>query len=135
MFSIFLVFTDVKLRFCDVSSAGSCCNAAMEQKMATYSRQVMEKNTRDVISKMSSTLQTRAQKFNGKFQEFASNLKFFTNMFLDTVRRWFFAFFKNSTKTEFIIFPINFTNISLEYLQFREHHFYLYSHTIKLIFI
>jgi predicted nucleic acid-binding Zn ribbon protein len=40
----------------------------MEQKMATYSKQVMEKNTKDVISKMSATLQTRAQKFNGEFQ-------------------------------------------------------------------
>lgn len=34
--------------------------------MATYSRQAMDKNTKDVISKMSSTLQTRAQKFNGE---------------------------------------------------------------------
>lgn len=57
---------DVKLRYCDVSSAGSCCNPAMEQKMASFTRQAMDKNTRDAISKMSSTLQTRAQKFNGK---------------------------------------------------------------------
>jgi glypican 4 len=59
-------FTDIKLRYCDVSTAGSCCNLAMETKMAAFSKQVMEKNTRDVISKMSSTLQTRAQKFNGE---------------------------------------------------------------------
>lgn len=59
-------FTDIKLRYCDVSPAGTCCNMQMEQKMALYSRQAMEKNTRDLISKMSSTLQTRAQKFNGE---------------------------------------------------------------------
>lgn len=60
-------FTDIKLRFCDVPSTGSCCNAAIETKMALYTRNAMEKNTRDLISKMSSTLQTRAQKYNGEF--------------------------------------------------------------------
>jgi hypothetical protein len=39
----------------------------MEQKMSAFSRQAMDKNTRDVISKMSSTLSTRAAKFNGEF--------------------------------------------------------------------
>lgn len=62
----FHFITDIKLRYCDVSPAGSCCNTALEQKMAFHSRQAMDKNTRDLISKMSSTLQTRAQKFNGE---------------------------------------------------------------------
>ena len=68
LFNSFLIcpFTDIKLRFCDVSPAGSCCNAVIEQKMAFHSRQAIDRNTRDAISKMSSTLQTRAQRFNGK---------------------------------------------------------------------
>lgn len=38
----------------------------MEQKLAFHSRQAIDRNTRDAINKMSSTLQTRAQRFNGK---------------------------------------------------------------------
>lgn len=61
-----LLISDVKLRYCDVPSAGSCCSSSIEQRMSHNSKASMEKVTRDAISKMSSTLSTRAQKFNGE---------------------------------------------------------------------
>lgn len=61
-----LAFTDVKLRYCEVAPGGSCCNQAMEHKMALHARQVMDKSIRDSIQKMSQVLSTRSQKFNGK---------------------------------------------------------------------
>lgn len=61
----YLFFAD-NLRYCDVPSGGSCCTTQMEMKAAQSSRQVMEKNTRDAIQKMSSTLSTRATKFHGE---------------------------------------------------------------------
>lgn len=64
---LFHFFIDVKLRYCDVASTGSCCSSNIEQKLSLNSKVAMEKVTRDAISKMSSTLSTRAQKFNGKF--------------------------------------------------------------------
>lgn len=61
----YLFFAD-NLRYCDVPSAGSCCTTQMEMKASQFARQVMEKNTRDAIQKMSSTLSTRATKFHGE---------------------------------------------------------------------
>jgi hypothetical protein len=40
----------------------------MEMKASQFARQVMEKNTKDVITKMSSTLSTRANKFHGELK-------------------------------------------------------------------
>jgi hypothetical protein len=40
----------------------------METKASQFARQVMEKNTKDAITKMSSTLSTRANKFHGKLK-------------------------------------------------------------------
>lgn len=59
-------FPDTKLKYCDVPSYGSCCNSNIEQKLSYHSKTAFEKVTRDAVSKMSSTLQTRAQKFNGE---------------------------------------------------------------------
>lgn len=66
IFLLFCPFTDIKLRFCDVPSAGSCCNVATELKMANSYKTAMDRNARDAISKMSSTLSTRATKYQGE---------------------------------------------------------------------
>lgn len=54
------------LRFCEIPAKGACCHNGMELKLASLSRQQLEKNTKESISKLASVLGTRATKFNGK---------------------------------------------------------------------
>jgi hypothetical protein len=69
LFTLFFSFflPDIKFKYCDVPTYGSCCNSNIEQKLSFNSKTAMERVIRDSVSKMSSTLQTRAQKFNGKY--------------------------------------------------------------------
>lgn len=54
------------LRFCDIPAKGACCHNGMEAKLAAQSRQQLERNTKESVSKLYSLLNTRATKFNGK---------------------------------------------------------------------
>lgn len=64
----FLLFplTDRPLRYCDVPPGGTCCTHTIENKLAVHAKTLLERNTKDSISKLSSVLGIRAQKFNGK---------------------------------------------------------------------
>ncbi|XP_055608718.1 uncharacterized protein LOC129755997 isoform X2 [Uranotaenia lowii] len=57
--------TDRPLRYCDVPPGGTCCTHTIETKLAVHAKTTLERNTKDSISKLSSVLGHRAQKFNG----------------------------------------------------------------------
>lgn len=58
--------TDRPLRYCDVPPGGTCCTHTIENKLAVHAKTLLERNTKDSITKLSSVLGNRAQKFNGE---------------------------------------------------------------------
>lgn len=60
-------FPDLNLRHCEVPpGGGTCCTQMTEHKLALHTKTMVERNIKDNISKLSSVLGTRAQRFNGK---------------------------------------------------------------------
>ncbi|XP_058447046.1 glypican-4 [Malaya genurostris] len=60
--------TDRPLRYCDVPPGGTCCTHTIENKLAVHAKTLLERNTKDSITKLSSVLGNRAQKFNDFFK-------------------------------------------------------------------
>uniref|UniRef100_A0A182JK75 Uncharacterized protein n=1 Tax=Anopheles atroparvus TaxID=41427 RepID=A0A182JK75_ANOAO len=53
------------LRHCEVPpGGGTCCTQMTEHKLALHAKTTLERNTKDNISKLSSVLGARAQRFN-----------------------------------------------------------------------
>ncbi|XP_055639120.1 glypican-6 [Toxorhynchites rutilus septentrionalis] len=67
--------TDRPLRYCDVPPGGTCCTHTIENKLAVHAKTLLERNTKDSISKLSSVLGTRAQKFNDFFKQLLAESK------------------------------------------------------------
>ncbi|EAA08936.5 AGAP003559-PA [Anopheles gambiae str. PEST] len=61
---------DLNLRHCEVPpGGGTCCTQMTEHKLALHTKTMVERNIKDNISKLSSVLGTRAQRFNEFFEE------------------------------------------------------------------
>lgn len=67
--------TDRPLRYCDVPPGGTCCTHTIENKLAVHAKTLLERNTKDSISKLSSVLGIRAQKFNDFFKQLLTESK------------------------------------------------------------
>ncbi|XP_055550580.1 glypican-6 [Wyeomyia smithii] len=67
--------TDRPLRYCDVPPGGTCCTHTIENKLAVHAKALLERNTKDSITKLSSVLGNRAQKFNDFFKQLLSESK------------------------------------------------------------
>ncbi|XP_052902142.1 glypican-6 [Anopheles moucheti] len=67
---------DLSLRHCDVPpGGGTCCTQMTEHKLALHAKTMLERNTKDNISKLSSVLGARAQRFNEFFEELLGQSK------------------------------------------------------------
>ncbi|XP_050068709.1 glypican-6 [Anopheles maculipalpis] len=67
---------DLSLRHCEVpAGGGTCCTQMTEHKLALHAKTMLERNTKDNISKLSSVLGTRAQRFNEFFEELLGQSK------------------------------------------------------------
>nr|XP_019558269.2 glypican-6 [Aedes albopictus]XP_019558270.2 glypican-6 [Aedes albopictus]XP_019558271.2 glypican-6 [Aedes albopictus]XP_029718982.1 glypican-6 [Aedes albopictus] len=67
--------TDRPLRYCDVPPGGTCCTHTIENKLAVHAKTLLERNTKDSITKLSSVLGIRAQKFNDFFKQLLTESK------------------------------------------------------------
>lgn len=67
--------TDRPLRYCDVPPGGTCCTHTIENKLAVHAKTLLERNTKDSITKLSSVLGIRAQKFNDFFKQLLAESK------------------------------------------------------------
>uniref|UniRef100_A0A182Y7F0 Glypican n=1 Tax=Anopheles stephensi TaxID=30069 RepID=A0A182Y7F0_ANOST len=73
---LFCALSDLSLRHCEVPpGGGTCCTQMTEHKLALHAKTMLERNTKDNISKLSSVLGTRAQRFNEFFEELLGQSK------------------------------------------------------------
>lgn len=100
---------DVVLRYCELSSDGSCCTYNIETKLALLSKINFEKSTKESIGKLHSILNQKAQKFNEIFtQLLMESKKEFHAMFKRTYgiiyeqNAYVFSDFFNELETYFI---------------------------------
>uniref|UniRef100_A0A182QIC9 Glypican n=1 Tax=Anopheles farauti TaxID=69004 RepID=A0A182QIC9_9DIPT len=67
---------NLNLRHCEIPpGGGTCCTQMSEHKLALHAKTTLERNTKDNISKLSSVLGTRAQRFNEFFEELLGQSK------------------------------------------------------------
>ncbi|XP_050087549.1 glypican-4 [Anopheles aquasalis] len=67
---------DLTLRHCEVPvGVGTCCTQTTEHKLALHSKTMLERNTKDNISKLSSVLGARAVRFNEFFEKLLTESK------------------------------------------------------------
>ncbi|XP_052866854.1 glypican-6 [Anopheles cruzii] len=67
---------DLTLRHCEVpAGGGTCCTQTTEHKLALHSKTMLERNTKDNISKLSSVLGARAVRFNEFFSKLLTESK------------------------------------------------------------
>ncbi|XP_058056102.1 glypican-6 [Anopheles bellator] len=67
---------DLTLRHCEVPiGGGTCCTQTTEHKLALHSKTMLERNTKDNISKLSSVLGARAVRFNDFFSKLLTESK------------------------------------------------------------
>ncbi|XP_058120033.1 glypican-4 [Anopheles ziemanni] len=67
---------DLTLRHCEVPpGGGTCCTQMTEHKLALHAKTTLERNTKDNISKLSSVLGARAQRFNEFFEQLLGESK------------------------------------------------------------
>ncbi|XP_053679377.1 glypican-6 [Anopheles nili] len=67
---------DLALRHCEVpTGGGTCCTQMTEHKLALHAKTTLERNTKDNISKLSSVLGARAQRFNEFFEQLLNESK------------------------------------------------------------
>ncbi|XP_039448819.1 glypican-6 [Culex pipiens pallens] len=67
--------TDKPLRYCEVPPGGTCCTHTVENKLAVHAKTLLERNTKDSITKLSAVLGSRAQKFNDFFKQLLTESK------------------------------------------------------------
>lgn len=65
--SLSLSISDVRLVYCDTPASGTCCSKTTELKLASYSRNQLERNTKELVGKLASVLSARATRFNGTY--------------------------------------------------------------------
>lgn len=72
-------------RFCDLPATGSCCTYKIETHLSSHTKEAFQKNTKDLIGKLSNVLGARAHKLNEYFTELlVESKKEFHNMFKRT---------------------------------------------------